>query len=184
LTRALLPLALFALLAATAYAPAPEPRTDRPAAPGDTDRWAWPENPTNLQVIPQDIGAERLRFIMQNFTRSLGVRCSFCHVGQGDFLNWDFASDANPHKEVARDMMRMTRELNQETLAGIEGLHEVEEGAFRVTCWTCHRGNATPETSPPPEPDEAAPAEPPAPADTPAPPADGHPHPPGQQHQH
>jgi hypothetical protein len=165
LTRVLLPLALFAVLAATAYTPAPEPRLERPVVPGDTDRWAWPENPENLQVIPQDIGADNLRAIMQNFTRSLGVRCSFCHVGQGDFLNWDFASDANPHKNVAREMMRMTRELNTELLAEVEGLHEVEEGTFRVTCWTCHRGNATPETSPPPETDEAptpAPAEPPA----------------------
>jgi hypothetical protein len=54
----------------------------------------------------------------------------------------------------------------------------VEEGTFRVTCWTCHRGNATPETAPPPEPDEAAPAEQPAPAE---PPAGHHDH---GQHQH
>ena len=50
------------------------------------------------------------------------MRCSFCHVGEGDFLNWDFASDAMPNKEIARGMMRMTREINREGLADIEEL--------------------------------------------------------------
>ena len=179
--RVILPLALFAIVAATAYAPAPAPRVDRVVAPADTERWAWPENPENLEVLPDDIGAEGLERVMRSFTRTLGVRCSYCHVGQGDFLNWDFASDANGHKDVAREMMRMTRQINVDLLADIEGLHAVEEGeghgGFRVTCWTCHRGNSTPETMPPPEEDEAAPAPAPAPA--------GHEHAPGsQQHQH
>jgi len=176
--RSVIPLLLFAALAAAAYAPAPPSAADRPVAPADTERWAWPENPANLQVLPADIGPERLQMVMQSFTRSLGVRCSFCHVGQGDFLNWDFASDQNAHKDVAREMMRMTRELNEGLLAEVEGLHEVEPGTFRVTCWTCHRGDASPATMPPPEEEEAAPAPAPAPA------PDGHQHPPGQQHDH
>src|ERR1035441_9415295 len=49
--------------------------------------------PTNLKILtPAEVGPA-----MQSFTAGLGVRCEFCHV-QGDR-----ASDANPHKVVARD---------------------------------------------------------------------------------
>jgi hypothetical protein len=182
-TRAYLPVLLFAGLAAAAYAPAPSAAGDRTVAPADTE-WVWPENPENLQVLPDDIGADGLRNVMRAFTRGLGVRCSYCHVGEGDFLNWDFASDEKGHKEVAREMMRMTRQINEDLLADIEGLHEHEgegSGAFRVTCWTCHRGDTTPATMAPPEEDEAAPPEP-EPQPEPAP--DDHEHAPGQEHQH
>jgi hypothetical protein len=184
LPRVVLPLVLFAAVAAAAYSPAPAPRIDRAAAPADTE-WVWPENPENLEVLPDDIGAAGLEAVMRSFTRSLGVRCSHCHVGQGDFLNWDFASDENGHKDIAREMMRMTRQINVDLLDDIEGLHPVDEGAghagFRVTCWTCHRGNSTPETMPPPE-EEAAP--PPAPAPAGQEGQGGHQHEGQQQQQH
>ena len=50
-------------------------------------------------------------------------------------------------------MMRMTWEINTETLPAIEGLHEAE--GMRVTCYTCHRGAARPATAPPAEGEEA-----------------------------
>ena len=182
MTRLAVPLAAFAAFAVLAYAPAPAP-TDTPArdlAPADTE-WAWPEHAENLQVLPADIGADGLRDVMRGFTRSLGVRCGFCHVGEGDFLEWDFASDENHHKEVARQMMRMTQGINADWLADMEHLHVDIDAAnpatFAVTCWTCHRGSSEPERVPPPHEEGGAP---PAPG---APPA-GHEHPPGQGHDH
>lgn len=176
MSRLALPLVAFGALAALAYAPAPAgppPIAARELAPADTE-WTWPEEPENLQVLPDDIGAEGLRNVMRAFTQALGVRCGHCHVGEGDFLNWDFASDANPHKEVARQMMRMTQQINRDLLADIEGLHNPvnadDPSTWAVTCWTCHRGDPSPETR---RPDPAA-----APADPSH--GDGH----GGEHRH
>lgn len=82
---------------------------------------------------------------MTGFTRSLGVRCQYCHVGEegADFLTWDFASDAKPMKATTRGMMEMTWQINTQTLPTIETLGGAED--WRVTCWTCHRGATTPD---------------------------------------
>ena len=71
--------------------------------------------------------AGNLRNAMAAFTVSLGVQCTHCHV------DGDFASDAKPAKERARDMLRMAARAN----AHIGG-----RGA--AACWTCHRGELTP----------------------------------------
>ena len=97
----------------------------------------------NLKVLPADISQDQLRATMKRFALSLGVRCSFCHVGEeGKPLStYDFASDANPHKNIARGMMRLTWRLNGE-LPAISG-----EKDAKVTCYTCHRGNKKPATA-------------------------------------
>jgi len=119
-------------------AQAPSP----PAAP----QWDWPARMTNAQVLPPDTPPDRLRDTMRGFTRALGVRCSFCHVGEegAPLSTYDFASDANPKKAIARGMMTMTWQLNRQTLPAIPGLSEP-----RVTCFTCHRGATEPATAPP-----------------------------------
>ena len=111
-----------------------------------------PSKYKNLKVLPADISQDQLRATMKNFAQSLGVKCSFCHVGEeGKPLStYDFASDANPHKNIARAMMRLTWRLNAQDLPAIEGLHNAKA---KVTCFTCHRGakdplTAIPETSP------------------------------------
>lgn len=91
----------------------------------------------NLQVLPRDMPQGQLMQVMQSFSRALGVQCSYCHVAG------DFASDANGHKNIARGMLRMTQRLNRELLPEIQGL-----GEPRVSCFTCHRGEAQPATSP------------------------------------
>lgn len=107
--------------------------------------WSWPETMENAQVLPADTESQRLRGTMIFFVQSLGVRCSYCHVGSGDDLSqYDFASDDNPRKNMARGMMRLTRALNEEQLPAIEGLSEP-----RVTCYTCHGGAINPPTRPP-----------------------------------
>ena len=132
--RLLLPLLLFVVFALVAYAPPPGRAAGSLTA--DTTH-------VNLQVFPQDIPHERLIEAMQGFRRALGVRCDHCHA-RGDDGEMDFPSDDNPHKEVAREMMRMNQRINGELLASIEGLHPAD--GWRVTCWTCHRGEPIPAT--------------------------------------
>src|SRR5512146_917322 len=88
--------------------------------------------PQNLKVLKVE-GAQ-IGQIMRSYTTGLGVRCDFCHV-QGNF-----ASDDNPHKEIARKMIVLTREINT----------KFPDGKAHVTCYTCHRGAEEPQTAPPP----------------------------------
>lgn len=116
------------------------------AAPsaGWAQEWSWPERSENLQVLPADLPAQRLGAVMRGFTRALGVRCSYCHVGEeGQPLSsYDFASDENPMKDVARTMYRMLGVVN-DTLATID---PSGPKAVNVGCHTCHRGRSRPTT--------------------------------------
>jgi hypothetical protein len=84
--------------------------------------------PRNLQILKP----EELRDNMMLFTRSLGVRCDYCHVE-------DRASDENPHKTTARMMLTMAHDINA----------KFPDGKVHVTCYTCHHGSTKPETDPP-----------------------------------
>lgn len=107
-------------------------------------QWEWPDRGENLQVLPEDTPPERLGAIMRGFTRALGVRCSYCHVGEeGQPLStYDFASDSIPQKDIARTMYRMLGVIN-DTLATIDA-----SGPRPVNMWchTCHRGRPRPTT--------------------------------------
>ena len=108
------------------------------------DEWSWPEKPKNLQVLPKDWPGARLRPVMTGFTRALGVRCSYCHTGEeGKPLGtYDFASDQNPNKNRAREMLKMLGSVN-------DHLKKIEpSGDKRVNMWchTCHRGRPRPMT--------------------------------------
>ena len=102
---------------------------------------------TNLQVLPKDITQKELvSGIMRGFALNLGVRCEHCHVGEGnDLSKFDFAADTKPAKAVARRMLRMTMELNQQVAAIGE---PAAAGAQKITCYTCHRGSTKPLTAP------------------------------------
>lgn len=108
----------------------------------------------NLKVLPADISQGDLRATMKGFAQGLGVRCTFCHVGvEGQPLStFDFAADTNPHKNVARAMLRMTMRLNQE-LPVASGHKDA-----KVTCYTCHRGAKEPATEIPEAPPPVTPA--------------------------
>lgn len=108
------------------------------------DQWTWPEKPKNLQVLNKDWPGSRLSPVMRGFTRALGVRCSYCHDGEeGKPLStYDFASDENPNKDRAREMLRMLGSVN-------DHLKKIESsGDKRVNMWchTCHRGRPRPMT--------------------------------------
>src|SRR5688500_1351360 len=69
----------------------------------------------NLKILPKDISDQKLDSIMQSYNNALGVKCNFCHVPMKTIKDsLDYASDADPMKEEARKMMRLTIKINQE----------------------------------------------------------------------
>ena len=93
----------------------------------------------NLKVFPKDISEEALKGAMRSFNKALGVKCNHCHVKAGED-DLDFVSDANPNKDVARGMMRMTMKINKKYF---ETSNPAE---FSVNCMTCHNGQQKPST--------------------------------------
>lgn len=125
------------------------------AAPVPAQDFQWPDEPENLEVLPDTIGPDGLRRTMNHFTDALGVQCSYCHVGEGELSEHDFASDDEEHKQSARVMMRMVRAINTEHLEELEHDHDDGGAAHAgftlppdgaVTCVTCHRGTDHPAT--------------------------------------
>ena len=118
----------------------------------------------NLKVLPKDISRQQLLSTMKFFAQSLGVRCTYCHVGEeGKPLStFDFASDAKDHKNTARGMIQLVAHLNKDHLPLITGLPDA-----KVTCFTCHRGSTKPATEVP----AGVNLVPPPPGATPPPPA-------------
>ena len=80
-----------------------------------------------------DVPATRLLRTMQAFSRSLGVSCTHCHVAD----QWD--SEDKEEKQVTRDMMAMTRAINDDYIKKIKAL---EKDKPNVGCMLCHRGKA------------------------------------------
>jgi hypothetical protein len=79
---------------------------------------------------------------MQLFVLAIGVGCGGCHAGRGNF-----ASDENPRKVKARQMIEMVKTINKQyfpTYTPAEG----ESVLGRVTCYTCHQGDAKPKSAP------------------------------------
>ena len=89
----------------------------------------------NLKVLSKKTTKDEMDVIMKSFSRSLGVKCNFCHAPTADGKHLDFASDANKHKDVARQMMKMTARINKKFF---------KEMPNSVTCNTCHNGHEEP----------------------------------------
>ncbi len=98
----------------------------------------------NLKVLPKDISDEKLDSIMESYNKALGVKCEFCHVKSKVYpgTDIDYRSDAEPMKENARDMMRMTIEINTNHFYFNKNIKP--EYLNTITCKTCHRGEAFP----------------------------------------
>lgn len=79
---------------------------------------------------------------MQHFVTAIGVSCGGCHVPKGNF-----ASDENPRKVKARQMIEMTKALNKQFFGSYTPA-DGESVLGRVTCFTCHQGDAKPKTAP------------------------------------
>jgi hypothetical protein len=92
----------------------------------------------NLKVFPKDVTRQQLMGAMQNWTRALGVTCNHCHV------------------DDTRAMMKMMQNLRANANDFLP-----DNRVAKVSCWTCHRGNAKIELPAPPTPPQgqgAAPA--------------------------
>jgi hypothetical protein len=95
-----------------------------------------PSEFTNLEVLPTDITKYELKRHMKGITKSLGVKCDYCH--RTDIR--DYATDEIPEKVVARDMMRMVEWINREQFTW--------EEAPEATCFMCHHGEPEPQLAP------------------------------------
>lgn len=85
----------------------------------------------NIKVL-NDMPADQMGKVMNLMSASLGVNCNFCHVG------YDFEKDGKEEKETAREMIRMTFELNKNYFGGRQ----------EISCNTCHNGRAHPQSVP------------------------------------
>lgn len=122
--------ALVVLVVSLAAAPL---TAQQPGGPGA------PPPPQNLKVLPKDISRDSLLSTMRGIADGLGVRCTYCHVGE--FPRMEFAKDDKPTKEKARFMLRMVDSLNHVVLAALP-----DRKGVVIQCVTCHRGSPVPQT--------------------------------------
>lgn len=96
----------------------------------------------NLQVLPKDITEDSLDKVMDGFTADLGVDCKYCHVRDKKADSMIYDKDDKPEKEIARNMMRMTADINKKYFQFNETATALQVQA--VTCFTCHRKEPMP----------------------------------------
>jgi hypothetical protein len=84
----------------------------------------------NLQILPKHITKDELKAVMKAQSHALGVDCDYCH-------EMPDADKDTKNKKIAREMMRMTSEINAKFF---------KNEYVRVTCDTCHRGKEKPES--------------------------------------
>jgi len=78
---------------------------------------------------------------MQLMTQALGASCGTCHA------RGNFASDSNPRKVRARQMLEMTKAIDQQFFPDYKS-GDGESRLGRVTCFTCHQGELRPKATP------------------------------------
>jgi hypothetical protein len=97
----------------------------------------------NIKVLT-DMPADQLGQVMNIVSASLGVKCSYCHVGE------DYDKDDKRNKQTARKMMAMTLDINKNSF----------NNRPQVSCNTCHNGHEQPQgvpnLNPLPEPERPA----------------------------
>lgn len=98
----------------------------QPAAAQEAGRKAE-EVYQNIQVF-RGLPADQLDPTMAFMEIALGVHCGYCHTPGNE------AADTNPRKEVARQMIRMVRDINNDLFGGRNV----------VSCANCHRGTTKP----------------------------------------
>jgi hypothetical protein len=110
-----------------------------PAQPASAQAPAQPQMSEqafkNIQIM-KGIPVDEFMGTMGLFSAALSVCCGDCHIGAGSSNpQWD----ADPtRKQVARRMVQMVNAINRDNFGGRR----------IVTCWTCHRGNQTPASTP------------------------------------
>ena len=111
--------------------------------------WAAGETQTveqsykNIQVL-KGIPSSELSPIMNLIAGALGVNCAYCHTTNRPWPQ-GYEKDDIKAKQTAREMIRMTRQINEASFAG----------RTVVTCATCHAGHTHPATFMPADTPEA-----------------------------
>lgn len=122
-----------------------------------------PKKLKNIKVFPATATFQEVDHAMDQFKVDLGVKCNYCHAPEKDNpRKMDMSSDDNPKKDIARNMIRMTEELNKKYISTINHAESDTAKIQQVTCNTCHRGAPKPFGKPLPTP-------PPPPAQGPKP---------------
>lgn len=116
-------------------------KTTTNVADSDLQEHKW----ENLKVLPQDITKDSLMYLMHGFENALSVSCDYCHAPRKDNPEkLDFASDDKIEKEIARGMIKMTKEINANYFRPYFPDPKPDE-VFVINCVVCHRGAANPE---------------------------------------
>ncbi len=87
----------------------------------------------NLKVL-NDMPADQMGKVMNMMSASLGVDCKMCH----SLNDKDFEKEGNEHKDIAREMIKMTFLINKQFF----------DGNTEVSCSTCHNGKERPVSVP------------------------------------
>lgn len=77
--------------------------------------------------------ADQMGKVMNMMSASLGVNCKFCHASN----DGDYEKEGFEHKDIARQMLRMTFEMNKNYF----------DGRAEITCATCHQGKPMPQSA-------------------------------------
>jgi hypothetical protein len=91
-----------------------------------------PDEFQNLQILDKDISKDELKAVMTGFTAQLGVKCTHCHILD------EYEKDDKEHKQKARKMLQLIAYLRQNA----ESYFGPEMDREKLSCWTCHRGEA------------------------------------------
>lgn len=87
----------------------------------------------NIKVL-NDMPADQMGKVMNMMSASLGVDCKMCHASNDK----DFEKEGNEHKDIAREMVKMTFLINKQFF----------DGKTEVSCNTCHNGKERPVSVP------------------------------------
>lgn len=101
----------------------------------------------SIKVL-NEMPADQMGKVMNMMSASLGVNCKFCHASN----DGDYEKEGIEHKDIARQMLRMTFDLNKNYF----------DGRPEINCNSCHQGKAHPQATIPltPAAQEARPAQP------------------------
>lgn len=102
---------------------------------------AQPPTPTivespNVKILT-GLFAQQFQEEMNLMVQGLGMTCNSCHVRN------NFASEEKPEKLKARQMLEMTRAINQQFFPDYKP-KDGESVLGKVTCYTCHKGETVP----------------------------------------
>lgn len=94
----------------------------------------------NVKILDIESKSEMKKY-MKSISKDLGVKCSHCH-------DMDDKSLDSPEKDIAREMIKLTRYLNE--LLNSQS-NDTLKHKTHVTCWTCHYGKLEPVSKRPEE---------------------------------